>query len=303
MNISVIVPTYERRDLIARALDSVMGQTLPAAEIIVIDDGSTDGTADFVARNFPSVKLLCQPHRGVSAARNHGIRVAAGEWIALLDSDDEWLPHKLERQAAALSGPGPGSNPHPHPNADWKLCHTDEIWMRNGARVNPKAKHAKHGGWIFARCLPLCCISPSSALLHRSVFARVGGFDETLPACEDYDLWLRVAYRYPALLVAQKLVVKHGGHDRQLSRQHWGMDRFRVRALVKMLEMPGLDADAAARVRTTLLDKIAILQNGARKRGNQPLENHYRQLALRWQPQSRPHPQPRAQPRPGARPS
>ena len=281
MNISVIIPTYQRRGLIARALDSVIRQSLPALEIIVIDDGSTDGTADVVRRDYPGVKLFRQPHRGVSAARNYGIVRASGEWIALLDSDDEWRPDKLQRQVEALTR---------NAESGWKVCHTDETWIRNGARVNPKAKHAKFGGWIFDKCLPLCCISPSSALIHRSVFARVGGFDEALPACEDYDLWLRITRRYPVLLVEQKLVVKYGGHDHQLSRRYWGMDRFRVRALLKLLETsppnaaPNANTDAA--IRATLLDKIAVLRAGFRKRGNHRLDDYYRQLAHRWRPQA-----------------
>ena len=281
MNISVIIPTYQRRGLIVRALDSVIRQSLPALEIIVIDDGSTDGTADVVRRDYPGVKLLRQPHRGVSAARNHGIARASGEWIALLDSDDEWRPDKLQRQVEALTH---------NAESGWKVCHTDEVWIRNGARVNPKAKHAKFGGWIFDKCLPLCCISPSSALIHRSVFERVGGFDEALPACEDYDLWLRITRRYPVLLVEQKLVVKYGGHDHQLSRRYWGMDRFRVRALLKLLEAPppsaAPNATTDAAIRATLLDKIAVLRAGFRKRGNHRLDDYYRQLAHRWRPQT-----------------
>lgn len=273
MNISVIIPVFERRDLIARALASVAAQSLPASEIIVVDDGSSDGTADAVRRNFPRVKLIRQPHRGVSAARNCGIKRAAGDWIALLDSDDEWRADKLQAQAAELAR-----------QPAMRFCHSDEIWIRGGRRVNPKARHAKFGGWIFDKCLPLCCISPSSALIHRSVFERVGGFDESLPVCEDYDLWLRITCRYPVLLAARRLVVKHGGHDRQLSRQYWGMDRFRVRALDNLLDTAELNADQSARAAAALLDKIAILRNGFRKRGNRRLDEYYRRLALRRRP-------------------
>jgi glycosyltransferase involved in cell wall biosynthesis len=269
--ISVIIPAYNRRSLIGRALGSVIRQSLPASQIIVIDDGSTDGTGDFVHRNFPQVQLVEQPNLGVSAARNLGIRLATGEWIALLDSDDEWVDEKLERQVAALSK-----------NSQLKLCHTDEIWIRNGVRVNPMTKHAKFDGWIFEKCLPLCCISPSSVLIHHSVFKKTGVFDEELPACEDYDLWLRITHRYPVLLVDEKLVVKYGGHEDQLSRQHWGMDRFRVQALLKMLEIKDLDLDAAHRVRQTMLDKIAVLMKGFIKRDNRKMAKYYQQIALRW---------------------
>ena len=162
-SISVVIPTYNRAELVLRALRSVLAQTRPAEQVIVVDDGSTDDTGPLVRIQFGSVDYLAQENRGVSAARNRGIEVATGEWIALLDSDDEWLPEKLERQMACLEQ-----------EPDYRLCHTDEIWVRRGRRVNPRRKHAKQGGWIFRDCLPLCAISPSSVLIHRSVFEEGG---------------------------------------------------------------------------------------------------------------------------------
>ncbi|MGB5881995.1 MAG: glycosyltransferase, partial [Thermoanaerobaculia bacterium] len=195
--VSVVIPTYNRADLVLRSVRSVLAQTRPAEQIIVVDDGSTDDTGPLVRTQFGAVDYLAQENRGVSAARNRGIEVATGEWIALLDSDDEWLPEKLERQMACLDQ-----------EPDYRICHTDEIWVRSGRRVNPRRKHAKQGGWIFKDCLPLCAISPSSVLIHRSVFDEVGLFDETLPACEDYDLWLRICSRWPVLFLPERLVVK-----------------------------------------------------------------------------------------------
>ncbi len=101
-----------------------------------------------------------------------------------------------------------------------RVCHTDEIWIRNGRRVNARKKHGKKGGWIFQHCLPLCAMSPSSIMIHRDVFTALGGFDERLPACEDYDLWLRITARYPVLFTRQPLIEKYGGHDDQLSRKY-----------------------------------------------------------------------------------
>jgi len=209
-----------------------------------------------LAECYPQVEVLEQANRGVSAARNLGIAKARGEWIALLDSDDVWLSTKLERQLAALAA----APAH-------RLCHTEEIWIRNGRRVNQMKKHAKSGGHIYRKCLPLCCISPSSVLIHRTLFDDVGGFDESLPACEDYDLWLRVTAREPVLFVDEPLIEKYGGHDDQLSRKHWGMDRFRIRALQKILSEEVLDASDEYETRSMLVRKLEILINGAKKRG------------------------------------
>lgn len=260
--VSVVIPTWNRAALTLRALDSLSRQSRPPDEVLVVDDGSTDDTTERVRSRFPEVTLLAQPNRGVSAARNAGIRAAHGSWIAFLDSDDEWLPQKLERQLAAVS-------------AETVLCHTDEIWIRRGRRVNPMRKHRKYGGRIFERCLPLCAISPSSALVRRDLFDEVGLFDESLPACEDYDLWLRVTARFPVLLVDEPLVVKHGGHDDQLSRRYWGMDRFRITALEKILASDVLSASDRAAAESMLAKKIAIYASGARKRGKHAEAHRY----------------------------
>ena len=270
-SVSVIIPTHNRARTLPRALDSVLAQTRAIDEIIVVDDGSTDSTVELVAGNYPQVTLLQQPNLGVSAARNHGIREATSDWIALLDSDDRWLPTKLEAQFALLVQ-----------RPDHRLCHTEEIWIRNGKRVNQMHKHRKSGGHIYSQCLPLCVISPSSVLLHRSLFDEIGLFDETLPACEDYDLWLRICAREPVLFVETAQIEKYGGHDDQLSRQHWGMDRFRIRALEKMLANGLLTPDQERETVAMLLRKAAILEQGARKRGKLQRADHYSQLIQRY---------------------
>ncbi len=265
--ISVVIPSYNRQDCLHRALKSVYAQTYPAKEVIVIDDGSTDGTAAMVAQCFPEVRYLFQFNQGVSSARNQGISMASGDWIAFLDSDDEWLPEKLAVQAEVLST-----------HTGSKICHTEEIWVRNGQRVNQMRKHRKYGGWIFRHCLPLCAMSPSSILIHNSVFAEVGAFDETLPACEDYDLWLRIAALYPVVFVEQAQIIKYGGHDDQLSRKYWGMDRYRIYALQKIIETGALkddDHDAAVQM---LMKKCSIYRQGAIKRGKQEEARRYQYL-------------------------
>lgn len=253
--VSVIIPTHNRAYCLARAVDSVLAQSQPPLEIIVIDDGSTDETAALIARYGASVRYHRQSQRGVAAARNVGIGLARGEWIALLDSDDAWLPHKLARQWALRQS---------HP--EFLLIHGEEIWIRRGRRVNPHKKHAKGGGWIYQRCLALCVISPSAALLHRDLLQAVGGFDESLPVCEDYDLWLRICQRYPVGYIETPIIIKYGGHDDQLSTRYWGMDRFRIQALEKRLVCPDLSSEDRRATLQTLQAKLAIFVNGASKR-------------------------------------
>ncbi len=270
-NVSAVIPTWNRAEQVSRAVASVLAQTRPPEEVIVVDDGSTDGTAERLADEHPSVTVLHGEHRGVSAARNRGIEAARGDWIALLDSDDTWLPEKLEAQLGALAE----APKH-------RLCHSDEIWIRDGRRVNPRRRHAKRGGAIFRHCLPLCAISPSSAVIQRSLFADVGLFDETLPACEDYDLWLRVCSRWPVLYVDRPLVVKHGGHADQLSRTVPALDRYRIRALVKILEEDCLGAEDRAAAVETLRAKIDVYGAGARKRGRLEEAAQLDELRRRW---------------------
>ncbi len=254
--ISAIIPTFNRAHLLPRAVDSILSQTLPPHSVIIVDDGSTDGTEKLIKKNYPEIKYLKQDNLGVSAARNAGITATSCEWLAFLDSDDEWLPEKLARQMEVLNlAPA------------MKICHSDEIWIRNGKRVNPLKKHSKSGGWMFKKALPICCISPSSAMIHRSVFDNVGLFEESLPACEDYDLWLRVTSSYPVLYISEKLVVKHGGHQNQLSEKYWGMDRFRIQALENIILSGNLSDENLNDAKQMLQEKTKIFSSGARKRG------------------------------------
>ncbi len=250
---------------------SVDAQTLSAAEIVVVDDGSTDGTDSMIRREFPQVNYCYQQNLGVSAARNLGIAQTSGEWLAFLDSDDEWLPEKLAKQKAALTA-----------RPQYKVCHTEENWIRHGTQVNVPKKYAKTGGWIFADCLPLCAMSPSTVLIHRSVLAAVGVFDPRLPACEDYDLWLRITADYPVLLLAQAQINKYGGHEDQLSSAFWGMDRFRIGALQKIIDAGRLSEHNRQAAVTMLVKKAGIYLNGLTKRGKTDEADYYRQLIKRY---------------------
>jgi len=254
-NISVIIPTYNRRQTIGRSIDSVLNQTLFPSEIIVVDDGSTDGTSDYIQSNFPSIRLLQQSNKGVSSARNMGIRSSNSDWVALLDSDDEWFPKKLEKQVMTLSQ-----------NLDIKFCHTEEIWIRNGVRVNQMKKHQKYGGHIFNKCLDMCRISPSSVLFHRSILDDVGYFDKDQKVCEDYDLWLRITAKYPVLYIDESLIKKYGGHEDQLSKVKDGIESHRIKVLEKLIMQKFTSVQKNAMLKM-LIEKLTIFSIGAQKRG------------------------------------
>ncbi len=275
-SVAVVIPSFNRAHCLQRALDSVLAQTRIADEIIVIDDGSEDATADLLARNYPSVRYHHQSNQGVSAARNKGIELSAAQYVAFLDSDDEWLPRKLELQLQAVEH-----------STRYQLVHCDEIWIRNGKRVNPMAKHRKRGGDIFSHCLPRCVISPSAVMMHRDLFSRYGAFNESLPACEDYDLWLRLCSQIQVLYLEQPLLKKYGGHEDQLSRKHWGMDRFRIQALQELLEGGSLNQSQRGETRAMLLEKCRILLLGAEKRKNIQLVEYCQGLQEKYQHQRR----------------
>ena len=264
MNISVIIPTYNRATTLERAILSVLDQTFSAREVIVVDDASTDNTSDILEKYSDRIKIIInESNRGVSFARNAGIQVARGDWIAFLDSDDIWLPEKLERQKGFHEA---------HPTVLISQC--DEIWIRNGVRVNPMSKHKKLDGWIFEACIPLCIVSPSAVIIHKRIFKHIGLFDVNLLACEDYDLWLRIAPHYEIGLLDEKLVTRYGGHEDQLSRKFWGMDRFRITAMEKHM-----DSDIDPAWKKTLLEelqfKCGVVAAGAKKRNNRDTADLY----------------------------
>ena len=259
MKVSVIIPTFNRAQTIRRALQSILNQKGVSFEILMVDDGSTDETRALVERlasERAEVHYLSQANCGPSAARNLGIQKAQAPFIAFLDSDDEWLPGKLKAQLEFF-----GANP------DFLICQTDEIWIRNSKRVNPMKKHKKFGGFVFEKCLPLSIVSPSCVMMRRGFFDEVGFFDETLPACEDYDLWLRTSARFPIGLIEKPFVVKYGGHPDQRSHQFPVMDQFRIRALLKLFKSNVLNLDQQELVARELIRKSRIVSQGARKRG------------------------------------
>jgi len=246
----------------------VLGQEFSGFELIVVDDGSSDETPQMLLAYGSALRMLRQENRGVSAARNAGIAAARGELIAFLDSDDIWLPGKLARQVEFFRR---------HPEA--LICQTEELWVKNGCRVNPGRRHRKRGGMIFEPSLDLCLVSPSAVMLRRGLFDRVGIFDERLPACEDYDLWLRVSCRFPVELIETPLIVKRGGHPDQLSRA-WGLDKYRADSIAKLISSGMLTPDQRRAAEAVLRQKCEVYAAGCRKRGRHADANHYEQLSV-----------------------
>ncbi len=269
--ISVIIPTYNRAAFVLEAVESVYRQTFQDFELIVVDDGSTDGTSK-VLKNYQNHLIYrYQANQGVSSARNLGLQMARGKWVAFLDSDDLWLPKKLETQIRFFSQ-----------NPEAVICQTEEIWIRNGRRVNPQKKHRKFSGDIFAPSLLLCIVSPSAVMIQRDLFNQEDGFDETLPACEDYDLWLRISSRFPVYLIDLPLVVKRGGHPDQLSRATPSLDRYRIQALVKLLDSGRLTAGQYESAVEALKNKCRIYGQGCLKRSKEEEGNDYLDLPERY---------------------
>jgi glycosyltransferase involved in cell wall biosynthesis len=268
--VSVVIPTYNRAHLVGEAVASALAQEKVAPEVIVVDDGSTDHTASVLASFGSAIRTVCQPHGGVSAARNTGIRTAMGEWLAFLDSDDLWRPRKLRVQLDFLrERPG------------LKICQTEEIWIRNGSKLNPKKYHRKPQGYCFPQLLERCLVSPSGVVIQREVFEEVGLFDESLPACEDYDLWLRIGCRYPIGLIEEPLTIKRGGHPDQLSNSIPGLDRYRILALARLLQTGPLSPNQQEQVLQAMRRKCRIYSEGCKKRGRSEEAASFRELPER----------------------
>lgn len=255
--VTVIIPTFDRAALLPRAIDSALAQSGVDFEVLVADDGSTDDTSAVLERygGDARVRVLRLPHGGVCRARNAAVADSRSPLLAFLDSDDEWLPGKLAAQVRLLQDTG-GS-----------ICQTEEIWIRNGVRVNQPAHYVKREGDIFALSLKYCMITPSSVLMTRTLYDEVGGFNPEFPACEDFELWLRITSRHPVGLIAKPMMVRYGGHQDQLSTRYPAQDRFRIRAIALLLDGDLLDPQRRALALAALREKLNIYEAGCLKRG------------------------------------
>jgi glycosyltransferase involved in cell wall biosynthesis len=279
--IDVIIPTYNREHMLERAVESVTKQKYPAKNLWIIDDGSTDKTSELIdelTKKFSELAIhsIKTENHGVSAARNLALEKSTAPWVAFLDSDDEWLENRLKLQVEYLEK---------HPQVE--LVHGEEIWLKNGKRINQKAIHQKSGGKIFERCLQLCLISPSATLVKRSLLDEVGHFREDFPVCEDYDLWLRITHGHDVGFISEPIIKKHGGHSGQLSIKYVAMDYWRVKSMTDLLERNVLSPSDELALRMELKKKASILLNGYLKHKNfddyDEVKEYY-ELAIRGLP-------------------
>lgn len=259
--VDIVIPLYNRKRLLKRAVLSVERQTFKDWFLWLVDDGSTDGASEFIQKIFqkriPFQIISSKKNEGVSAARNKGIREGKREWVAFLDSDDEWLPEKLETQINYIQN-----------NPSFSFIHSNEIWLKKNRVFPQKKKHKKEGGRIFKQSLPLCRISPSAALVKRSLLEDVGLFREDFPVCEDYELWLRITSRFSVGFLQKPLIIKHGGHLNQLSQKYKAMDYWRIKALKPFLQSALITEEERDAVRKILIQKCQILLRGYEKHKN-----------------------------------
>lgn len=272
-DLTVIIPTYNRGHFLERAIDSVLNQTLSCAELIIVDDGSTDNSAELVAEKAQKSRIpllyIRQENQGPSVARNVGVQQSSSQYIAFLDSDDHWQKQKIKKQYSALQG-----------QSKYRISHTYEKWLRRGEHLNQKKKHIPGHGDIFGHCLSLCAVGMSTVMLEKSLFAEIGFFNETMRCCEDYDFWLRVSCRHPFLLVDERLTTKEGGREDQVSYQYRvGMDRLRIDALQRLYESGVLTQQQRALCHAEMCLKAKIFGLGAIKHGQKELGEQYLQIA------------------------
>ena len=267
-NISVIIPTYNRAPFLQKAIDSVLEQSHRQVELIVVDDGSDDNTGELIQQYRAGIVYIRQENRGPAAARNRGIEKASHDMLAFLDSDDRFAHRKLEIQLAAM-------NRIP----SCLISHTEEIWYRRGRILSQKKKHRKNSGDIFSQSLNLCAVGMSTVMARREIFAKYGLFDEEYPCCEDYEFWLRVSAVERFMLVEEPLTIKDGGRDDQVSViNRIGMDRYRIRAIMKILAFGGLDESQRSLALQELEGKCRIYGEGCLKHGRIEEGHHYLNL-------------------------
>ena len=279
-SVSIIIPTYNRSKLLIRSLESILSQTHldtgnsrlndlnKSYEVLIIDDGSTDDTElrlnSYISQHpqqafiESKVQYIKTENHGVSHARNVGINKSNFDWLCFLDSDDEWQPEKLEQQFEFSRN-----------NPQIKIIHCNEIWLRNNKELKQLTKHKKWGGRVFSACLPLCNIGPSTTLIHRDIFNDVGLFNEDYPVCEDYELWLRITAKYEVGLVETPLMIKHAGHNDQLSQKLKAMDEFRVSALINMRKSKDISLFEKYLLEEHIIDKTNVLIKGYQKYNNE----------------------------------
>lgn len=273
--VSVIIPTFNRANFIGSALVSVLNQKDFLGEIIIMDDGSTDETFQKIEPYLQdhTIQYYCIDNSGPSTARNQGVEKAKHSLVAFLDSDDSWAKNKLHRQIS-----------HMIENPEYKISHTGEKWFRKGVHLNKKKIHFPRQGDIFDHCLQICAVGMSTVIMEKSLFEYHGGFDQSLPCCEDYDLWLRISSTNDFLLLNDELTIKNGGRIDQLSVQYrLGMDKYRIYSIEKLLTQHILSEEKHALAISELTKKCMVYGNGCIKHGNKEEGEYYLSIPQKYE--------------------
>ncbi len=257
--VSVVMPVYNGERYLRAAVDSALTQTYPEIEVIAVDDGSTDDSAALIAGYGRRVQGIRQANKGVSAARNAGIRAARGEWIAFLDQDDWWLPGKIESQVQWFTR-----------QPELALVHTGILQYSEARRdfvdAYDTSRSAELEGSCFSRLLLGNGVFNSSVMVRKEILSRVGALDERMArnTVQDYDLWLRIARQYPLGYIAEKLTVLRL-HSEQGTANRPAMLGDELRVLQRHMGNRGLRGNALLRQRVVrLLDELgrAHLESG-----------------------------------------
>ncbi len=238
--VSVVIPTYNRSKLVCEAIESVLAQTYKADEIIVVDDGSTDNTKDVISELYGDVIVIRQKNMGVSSARNNGVYASSNNLVAFLDSDDTWHKDKLKHQLKL--------------HKECKASFTDEVWIKDNNKINIPKKFDKTNG-LYEKSLNYCLIAPSSVIIEKTLFLRLGEFDESLKVCEDYDLWLRVFKESKFCFCNEKLLNKRSISSDQLSFNNDNLDKYHIQSLEKLYDRYG-DVDFLETLKTKYTNQI-----------------------------------------------
>lgn len=253
MLVSIIIPTFNRLELLKRAIASIEAQTYTNYELIIVDDASSDGTLDYLMM-LDHITLSLSDNRGVSYARNRGVGMANGEYVAFLDSDDTWHEDKLSQQVAFHQ-----SNP------EIKCSFGEEKWFRFDKEVKRPKKYEAPNLVTFKELLEFTFIGPSSVMIDTTFYKELEGFDEELAVCEDFDLWLRITAHTGMHLAPKVCINKYAGDFEQLSTSVLSLEPYRITALLKHQEH--------SFVREIIEKKLAIIKKGAVKHQNKELLN------------------------------
>jgi glycosyltransferase involved in cell wall biosynthesis len=278
--VSVVIPVYNSSAYIAEAIESVLGQTYTHFEIIVVDDGSTDKTQEILDRYRAKVKCFYQENRGVSAARNVGVRNAKGELIAFLDADDVWLPGKLEKQVRFLTQ---------HAEVPFIFGDTD-LFNDSGTVISALLRQKKMASQLpekefvvknpFELLLDENFIPTSTGLVRRSVLMEAGGFDESLRSVEDRDLWLRIAIKHPMGCIPEVLSRKRL-HAENISSDQLKANQSLLRVYTKILDDPMMSKRVDYHfIKSRLADLHFSLGYGYFKKGMYPEARRHFLLSL-----------------------